>query len=149
MSEGNMEKTFLSWEDVQNLSNQVAENIATHAQGQDITLVAVSRGGLIPAQLIAYKLDIRDIRVMKLISYEDEGARQEVKDISTDTLPNGENVYFIDDLADSGSTLAYIKQRFPQAHTCVLLSKECTQITPDIVAKSGLNGSSWIVFPWD
>ena len=85
-----MEKTHLSWDEIKHWSDILAEKIAADcADLEQATLVAVSRGGLIPAQLVAYKLNIRDVRVMKLISYNDAGQREEIKDISTDRLFDG------------------------------------------------------------
>lgn len=144
-----MNKHYITWEEIQNWSNQIADKIAADcADISQMTLVAVSRGGLIPAQLIAYKLNIRDIRVMKLISYDSDNKRGETKDISTDRLFDGDDVYFIDDLADSGETVKYLRKRFPQARQCTLITKECCHEKPDISAVT-LPGDAWLVFPWD
>ena len=145
-----MEKTHLNWEEIKHWSDVLAEKISADCPNlEQATLVAVSRGGLIPAQLIAYKLNIRDVRVMKLISYNDQGKREAIKDISTDRLFDGSNVYFIDDLADSGATVQYIRKKFPSARVCTLLMKTCCEEEPDICARSGLNAHAWLVFPWD
>lgn len=145
-----MQKQYISWEEIQKWSNMVAEKIAADSPDlNQITLVAVSRGGLIPAQLIAYKLNIRDIRVMKLISYDADNKRGETKDISTDRLFDGSDVYFIDDLADSGETIRYLRQRFPLARQCTLLTKNCCAEKPDFTAAPDVDGKSWLVFPWD
>lgn len=144
-----MNKHYITWEDIQKWSNIIAEKISADcADISQMTLVAVSRGGLVPAQLIAYKLNIRDIRVMKLISYDSENKRGETKDISTDRLFDGDDVYFIDDLADSGETVRYLRKRFPQARQCTLITKECCNENPDLTAVT-LPGDAWIVFPWD
>ncbi len=145
-----MEKQQITWEEIQHWSDILAEKIAADcANLEQATLVAVSRGGLIPAQLIAYKLNIRDVRVMKLISYTDQGTREDIKDISTDRLFDGSDVYFIDDLADSGATVDYIRKKFPSARICTLLMKTCCQKEPDICARTGINAANWLVFPWD
>lgn len=144
-----MNKHYITWEEIKNWSNTIADKIATDcADISQMTLVAVSRGGLIPAQLIAYKLNIRDIRIMKLISYDNNNKRGETKDISTDRLFDGDDVYFIDDLADSGETVRYLRKRFPQARQCTLITKECCNENPDLTAVQ-LPGDSWLVFPWD
>jgi xanthine phosphoribosyltransferase len=104
---------------------------------------------LIPAQLIAYKLNIRDVRVMKLISYDENNVRGEINDISTDRLFDGQDVYFIDDLADSGATIRYVKKRFPMARMCSMLMKSNCLERPDICGREGINQNTWLVFPWD
>lgn len=145
-----MEKQHISWEEIEHWSDILAEKIAADCGDlEQATLVAVSRGGLVPTQMVAYKLNIRDVRVMKLISYNDAGEREEIKDISTDRLYDGGDVYFIDDLADSGATVKYIRKKFPSSRVCSLLMKDCCTEEPDICVRAGLNGKSWLVFPWD
>lgn len=145
-----MEKQLLSWDEIKHWSNRLAEKIASDCSDlSQATLVAVSRGGLIPAQLIAYKLNIRDIRTMKLISYDENNQRGPIKDISTDRLFDGQNVYIIDDLADSGSTIKYLRQKFPSSRLCTLLQKKCCTEHPDICARSDIDAKAWLVFPWD
>lgn len=145
-----MEKQNVSWEEVEHWSDRIAEKIAADcADLSQATIVAISRGGLIPAQLIAYKLNIRDVRVMKLISYDENNVRGEINDISTDRLFDGQDVYFIDDLADSGATIRYVKKRFPMARMCSMLMKSDCSERPDICAREGINQNTWLVFPWD
>ena len=145
-----MQKDYISWNDIQDFSNKIALEIERMSSDlSKATIIAVSRGGLVPAQLIAYKLDIRDVRVMKLISYDENNQRQELRDISTDELIDGENVFIIDDLADSGETVKYLRKHFPKSNICSLLMKECCKDKPDIAIKSGIKSDTWIVFPWD
>ena len=67
-----MDKQYITWEEIKVLSDELASKIKSHCEDlETATLIAVSRGGLVPAQLIAYKLNIRDVRVMKLISYNE------------------------------------------------------------------------------
>jgi xanthine phosphoribosyltransferase len=145
-----MEKKYLRWEDIKTWSDCLSDAIAKDcADLSKATLLAVSRGGLIPAQLIAYKLNIRDVRVMKLISYDENNQRGDIKDISTDELVDGNFVYIIDDLADSGATVRYLRGKFPSAKVCVLMEKSCCTEKPDICALNGLAADTWLVFPWD
>lgn len=145
-----MNKQYITWNEVKDLSDELAYKIKSHCQDlETATLVAVSRGGLIPAQLIAYKLNIRDVRVMKLISYNENNEREEIKDISTDRLFDGNNVYIIDDLADSGETIKYIRKNFPNSNICTLLKKDCCRENPSISTSRIIEEKTWLVFPWD
>ncbi len=144
-----MKKQYISWENIQEWSNAIADKIAMDSPDiSQITMIAVSRGGLVPAQLIAYRLNIRDIRLMKLISYDNNNQRGETKDISTDRLFDGSDVYVIDDLADTGETIRYLRKRFPNARQCALITKENCSEKPDLTATT-LPGDMWLVFPWD
>lgn len=145
-----MEKQHISWEEIEHWSDRLAQKIADDcADLTQVTLVAVARGGLVPAQLIAYKLDIRDVRIMKLMSYDEDNQRGEISDISTDRLFDGHDVYFIDDIADSGATVKYIRKKFPVARVCTLLLKNGCNERPDICVREGIGKDTWLVFPWD
>lgn len=50
----------LRWSDVERLAATVAQIITSAAWRPD-TIVAVARGGLVPAQLIAHRLDVREV----------------------------------------------------------------------------------------
>lgn len=145
-----MEKRLISWQEIEALSDKLAEKIV--ADCQDLTqviLVAVARGALVPVQIIAYKLGIRDIRVMKLSSYNEDNRHDKIRDMTTDCLFDGINVYVIDDVADSGATLKYIRTSLPNARVCTLLEKRCCEEHPDICAQKDIDKDVWIVFPWD
>ena len=145
-----MVKEYISWDDIQKYSDDLAKEIEKRCDDlSKATLIAVSRGGLVPAQLVAYKLDIRDVRVMKLISYDENNNRGETKDISTDELIDGENVFIIDDLADSGETVKYLRKNYPNSKVCTLLMKDCCVEKPDIAIKNDVKADTWFVFPWD
>ena len=145
-----MEKQYITWEDIKTLSDELSEQIKAHCEDlSSATLIAVSRGGLVPAQLIAYKLDIRDVRVMKLISYDKNNQRNETQDISTDRLFDGQSVYIIDDLADSGETVRYLKENYPNSNICSLLVKDCCKTLPDFTTSKKINGNAWLVFQWE
>lgn len=145
-----MVKQYLEWEKIARWSDVLADKIAKDCPNlAKITLVAVSRGGLVPTQLIAYKLNIRDIRVIKLVSYDDSNQRGEIEDVSTDELFDADSVYVIDDLADSGATIRYLRSKYPLAKYCTLLKKTCCQEQPDFCVKEGVSADTWVVFPWD
>lgn len=145
-----MGKQYLEWTEIARWSNLLADKIAKDCPDlAQITLAAVSRGGLVPTQLIAYKLDVRDIRVIKLMSYDDKNQRGEIEDISTDELFDKNSVYIIDDLADSGATIKYLRHKYPSAKFCTLLKKDCCKDEPDFYVEAGISADTWIVFPWD
>ena len=145
-----MGKEYILWDEVKSLSDELAQKIESHCEDlSSATLVAVSRGGLVPTQLIAYKLNIKDIRIMKLASYSDDNERSSIMDSSTDRLYDGKNVYIIDDLADSGETIRYIRKNYPSSNICTMLIKSCCGEMPDITTSKVIDGKTWLVFPWD
>ena len=145
-----MKKEYISWDEVKSLSDELAQKIKEHCDDlSSATLVAVSRGGLVPTELVSYKLNIKDIRIMKLASYSDDNERSMIVDSSTDRLYDGKNVYIIDDLADSGETVKYIRKNYPSSNICTMLVKSCCNEMPDISTSKVIDGGTWLVFPWD
>jgi len=110
-------------------------------------ILAISKGGLIPAYYIAKYLNIKYIKTFCVSSYNNENEKkklrilhlQEEKDIRKNWL-------IIDDLVDSGETLELAKRFYPFSKTAVLYSKKHSSIKADYCLKE-MDG--WIVFPWE
>ena len=114
---------------------------------EKITIVAVARGGLIPATITAHILGIKDIRFIRLSSYADDHKQSELIDTTNDEIPNTETTYIIDDICDSGKTILYLRKKYPLAKLYAIVNKNQT-IKPDfapIAESAGL----WITFPWE
>ncbi len=110
-------------------------------------LVAITRGGLIPAGIISRALNITLIETVCLSSYDD------VTDTQTDLtvlknlpLQSGENWLVIDDLIDTGATVQIVRKMLPGAHFASLYGKEHGKHLIDTFVRE-IN--AWIVFPWE
>ena len=68
------EKDHVSWEDLDRLTERMAERLA--GERFDV-LLAIARGGLVPAGMLAYRLGIREILVAAVTAYDDDGAMAE------------------------------------------------------------------------
>ncbi|MBP5352180.1 MAG: hypothetical protein J6Y91_00245 [Alphaproteobacteria bacterium] len=136
----------ISMDAVSNACYQIAQKIKSESV-DDITLAAVSRGGLIPCVMIAHLLGIKDIKFIRLSSYDDEHEQTQITDTTTDRIPDKGKTYIIDDICDSDNTLLYLRKKYPSAKIFTLVNKNPT-ITPDyspITEPAGL----WIAFPWE
>lgn len=126
---------------------KIAEKIKSENHAH-LTLVAVSRGGLVPTTIIAHCLGIKELKFIRLSSYSDnEHTRAGIIDTTTDEIPNTADTCIIDDICDSGETLLYLRQRYPEAKIYTLINKNQT-IMPDFSAMTEPNGL-WINFPWE
>lgn len=115
-------------------------------------LVAVSRGGLIPATILSYLLDIKKIYVIGYNYYLEPGIRGKLKQISSPgNKISGCRVLLVDEKADTGETLLaavnFLKKRKNNVTSVALHYEPESKIKPDCFARQLKN--VWIVYPWD
>ena len=109
-------------------------------------IVAISRGGLIPAAIVARKLGIRLIDTICITSYTNNKkcAPSIIKNISI----ADENFLLIDDIADTGDTVKIIRNRFPTAHYATVYAKPAGKPFVDSFIHE-IGQGQWVVFPWE
>ena len=124
-----------------------ASDLITQKQHKINRIVAISRGGLIPACLIAERLNIREIHSLALYSYRADGTQGDITVLVRPDVPDTPDTLFIDDLVDGGKTAKYIKQNYPNSSFLPLFSKKTSAdyiVTPTLVPQN-----AFIVFPWE
>ncbi len=109
-------------------------------------IVAVTRGGLVPAAIIARELDIRMIDTVCITSYDwqSQGKSSVLKSVEGD----GEGLLIIDDLVDTGSTAKVVRQMLPKAYFATVYAKPAGKPLVDIHVTE-VSQDTWILFPWD
>lgn len=140
------DKIYIKWEefhsDVKNLCAKIK------AQGLYNKIVAISRGGLIPAGIIAYELDIRNCLTINVATYiGGEHKKLDQLDNIEDVGVVDEKTLIIDDLCDSGQTFRLLRQKFPHGRFVTVYSKAAGSDQADIYERE--LPDTWIVFPWD
>ena len=118
-------------------------------------IIAVARGGMIPAALVARELEIRLVDTICASSYEDmegtgEGAqimRSDVK-LLKGVDHDGEGYLLIDDLVDTGNTARIIRKLLPKAYFATLYAKPMGREFVDLCVKE-FSQDKWVYFPWD
>ncbi|MCF8483066.1 MAG: xanthine phosphoribosyltransferase [Rhodospirillum sp.] len=114
-------------------------------------IVAITRGGLIPASIIARELNIRVVESVGMKSYTDghkRGSLRILKELNRDLVGDGEGWLVVDDLVDSGVTARAVKELIPQAHMATVYAKpEGQQQTDTFVVP--VRQDVWLIFPWD
>lgn len=109
-------------------------------------IVAVTRGGLVPAAILARELDIRLVETVCVASY-DGRAQDEVKILKG--LPgDGDGWLVVDDLVDSGATVQVLRVMLPKAHFATLYAKPAGLAVVDTYVAE-IDQGVWIVFPWE
>jgi xanthine phosphoribosyltransferase len=136
----------ISYEEFEKDCRKLAENI--RRRDRKITrMVAVARGGLVPACLLSQYLDIREIHAISLASYTGIDRCSEMRVISSPAIEDGPENLFVDDLIDSGKTLEYLRKAFPKSCMAAVYAKN-PRLRPDIFAKE-TDPEVWIIFPWE
>ena len=110
------------------------------------SIVAVSRGGLVPAAIVARELDVRHIDTVCVRSYS--GTVQGPAEMIKEPAAFAGRVLIIDDLADTGATIAVIRAKFPNAVIATVYAKPMGKPVVDIFGVN-LDQSVWVVFPWE
>ncbi len=137
------EKEYISYDEI----NAECKKLAYLLAGKGFKrIIAVARGGLVPACILAQFLNIREISSISLASYEGE-KRSELKCLVPPEICIDEQTLFVDDLYDSGNTYRYLKEKYPLAKAVVLFCKNPTAVLDFPAALK--EAEKWLVFPWE
>jgi xanthine phosphoribosyltransferase len=110
-------------------------------------IIAVTRGGLVPAAIVARELDIRLIDTVCVSSYSWQDRKGEVEVLKA-VAGDGEGMLIIDDLVDTGRTAKRVREMLPKAHFASVYAKPAGRPLVDTyITEVGQN--TWILFPWD
>ncbi|CUX81074.1 MAG: xanthine phosphoribosyltransferase Gpt [Roseibaca calidilacus] len=148
------EKGFhISWDQIHRDSRALAWRLDKHGPdgGDWRAVVAITRGGLAPAMIIARELDIRVVDTISVKSYDHQTQAQAtvLKAPQADIMgTDGEGVLIIDDLVDTGKTLELVRRMFPKAHFATVYAKPQGRGMVDSFITE-VSQDTWIFFPWD
>ena len=110
-------------------------------------IVAITRGGLVPAAIIARELDIRLVDTVCVSSYNGQDQRGEVEILKT-IEGDGDGWLLIDDLVDTGATAKTVRDLLPKAHFATVYAKPLGRPLVDTFVTE-VSQDTWILFPWD
>ena len=112
-------------------------------------IVAITRGGLIPAAIVARELDCRIIESVSIVTYDEEtrGEPRVVKAPSA-VSDEGEGWLILDDLVDTGTTARVVRALMPAAHFATIYAKPAGKPLVDTFVTE-VSQDTWILFPWD
>jgi xanthine phosphoribosyltransferase len=111
-------------------------------------IVGVTRGGLIPAAIIARELNCRLVETVCVAAYEEETPAPPVLLKPPHAAGNGAGFLVIDDLADTGATLRLVRGLLPGAHYACIYAKPAGRDVVDSYVTE-VSQDTWILFPWD
>lgn len=136
----------LSWEEFSRDTEALIEPLREKGPWKGV--IAIARGGLVPAAILANKLDIRKVDTMSIASYNERN-RGDLKVLKGSAIPGeGEGWLVIDDLVDSGRTLEHVRKVFPKAYYAVVYAKPSGLPKVDTHVKK-VAQDTWVIFPWE
>jgi xanthine phosphoribosyltransferase len=154
MAEPRSDKAFpVSWDQFHRDSRALAWRLS----GQGTTwqaIVCVTRGGLVPAAIVARELGIRLIETVCVASYDykEQGGLKVLKPIGRDIVDlaggDGSAVLVIDDLVDTGKTARLVRDMVPKCHYATMYAKPAGRPLCDTFITE-VSQDTWIYFPWD
>ena len=145
------DEIIVSWVELHRDARYLSEVL--HAKGPWKGIIAVTRGGLVPAALVARELDIRLVDTICVTSYDagEAGAaaqQQGQVTVLKGVAGDGDGYLLIDDLVDTGRTAQAVRRLLPKAHFATLYAKPAGRAIVDTFVKE-FKQSKWIHFPWD
>jgi len=147
------EKGFhISWDQIHRDSRALAWRL--DGKGPDDgawkAIVAITRGGMAPAMIIARELDVRTVDTISIKSYDhqQQSEAKVLKSPDADMMGDGEGILIIDDLVDTGKTLEVVKTLYPKAHIATVYAKPMGRPMVDSFITE-VSQDTWIFFPWD
>jgi xanthine phosphoribosyltransferase len=146
------EKAFpVSWDQFHRDARALAWRL--NGAGPFAAIVTVTRGGLVPAAIVARELDIRVIETISIASYDDtrQGELRVLKSVASDIIEMGggdRGVLIVDDLVDTGRTAKIVRDLLPKAHFATVYAKPMGRPLVDTFITE-VSQDTWIFFPWD
>ncbi|SEP12828.1 xanthine phosphoribosyltransferase [Salinihabitans flavidus] len=147
------EKGFhISWDQIHRDSRALAWRLQGFGpeDGSWRMVVAITRGGMAPAMIVARELDIRTVDTISVKSYhhQSQGEAQVLKFPDAGLMGDGAGVLIVDDLVDSGKTLQLVRNLYPRAHFATVYAKPEGREQVDTFITE-VSQDTWIFFPWD
>ncbi len=148
------EKGFhVSWDQIHRDSRALAWRLDKRGPGADgawKAVVAITRGGMAPAMILARELDVRIVDTISVKSYnhQDQMDAQVLKAPDAELMGDGTGILVVDDLVDSGKTLELCRRLYPKAHFATVYAKPKGRPMVDTFITE-VSQDTWIFFPWD
>ncbi len=153
MSEAYRKDYPVSWDQMHRDARALAWRLGEMKEWKAV--ICITRGGLVPAAIIARELDIRLIDTICVSSYEGKRA-QSIGRMNTLKGPTEEvlgkvaeeDILMIDDLVDTGSTAKVVREMLPRAHLATIYAKPAGRPMVDTFVTE-VSQDTWIYLPWD
>jgi xanthine phosphoribosyltransferase len=142
----------VSWDQFHRDSRALAWRL--NGAGPFEAIVCITRGGLVPAAIVARELGTRLIETVCVASYSHnrQGDLKVLKAVAPSIVAagggEGKGVLIVDDLVDTGQTAKIVREIIPRAHFATVYAKPMGRPMVDTFITE-VSQDTWIYFPWD
>ena len=144
---------FVGWGKITNLAYTLANRVHNSGYRPDI-VVAIARGGYVPARLLCDHLDIYNLTSMRISHYTSGTNKSEAARLSMPLNADvrGLRVLLVDDVDDTGDTLQLALEHInafnpAEIKIAVLHHKHVSKVVPDFYAQKIISWR-WLTYPW-
>lgn len=145
-------KDIVTWDDLDRLT----ADLATQLEGRHFeVLLAIARGGLVPAGMLAYRLGVREILVAAVAAYDDHGnmaPTPRVIHFPPDERFRDRDVLVVDEVWETGNTAVLVAELVRQAGgrptTAVLHYKPGRSLVTQAPDLHAVTTDQWVVYPY-
>ncbi len=143
-----IEHHVVTWAEVHRDSRVLVRRLIPKGPWRGI--VALTRGGLVPAAIVAREMSIFTVDTLCITSYDEQvqGRLKILKQPEAAVSDQGEGWLLIDDLVDTGTTMRAARELLPKAHFCTVYAKPKAVDLVDTYVHD-VEQEVWIFFPWD
>ncbi|RLI80712.1 phosphoribosyltransferase [Archaeoglobales archaeon] len=141
-----------SWEEIYKMCEELGRKIASTGFKPDV-IVAIARGGWVPARILCDVLDVRELYSVKAEHWGRVATPGEAKLVqSLNVKLDGKTVLLVDDVTDTGETCLMVKEHLnslgaSEVKIAVLDHKATSKFLPDFFVRK-MESWKWIVYPW-
>jgi uncharacterized protein len=146
-----IDREVVSWDELARLVEDLCEQVRAEYD----VMLAITRGALVPAGILAYRLGIRNILVAAVAYYDDQGQPHDpptFHQFPADPLLHGRRVLIVDEVWDSGTTIHAVVKRVRRAGgvptTAVLHYKPSHSRVPIVPDHHVVETDAWVVYPF-
>jgi xanthine phosphoribosyltransferase len=143
-----VENHIVTWAEVHRDTRVLVRRLM--AKGPWTGIIALTRGGLVPAAIVARELSIHVVDTLCITSYDEQvqGRLSVLKEPEAAMAVGGEGWLLIDDLVDTGTTMRKARELLPKAHFAAVYAKPKGKDLIDTYVRE-IEQELWIFFPWD
>jgi len=150
---GEVKYAFPTWKEISQVVKLVAQKLKKARFRPDI-IVAIARGGIVPARLLCDHLYLKNLVAMKVdhwgITATIDGKAKIAYGVNVDI--SGKKILLVDDVTDTGQSMELAKDyllslRPRVVKTAALYHLTTSKYTPDFYGQE--REWAWLIFPWN
>ena len=143
-----LQNHLVTWADVHRDSKILVRTLLNLGPWRGI--VALTRGGLVPAAILAREMDIRVVDTLCVATYDGQnrGNVDILKIPIAASEVDGKGWLLIDDLVDTGTTALAARRILPESHFATVYAKPAGRPHVDTHVHN-VSQDTWVFFPWD